>query len=179
MTLSLTTSFNSPELGAGYLCDIQSALKHNSLWLSRIYDSSQKLFPAYTRAHMHRNTHKLSGWSYVFPAAGGWTVINCSSFLSCSSRRTLPSLDCKSIHFFFYISIERIHFFCLLLLSAHTPSLFVFSLLCEPTVLFSDLTVSSKTILNAVWSFVEAEFAENVGFSCTGLLCSLITLLSH
>lgn len=46
-------------------------------------------------------------------------------------------------------------------------------------MVFSDLTVSSKTTLNAAWDFVKTEFEENVSLSFTGLLCSLITLLSH
>lgn len=67
---------------------------------------------------MQWHTHKLTGWSYVFPAAGGWTVINYSSFLSCCFRRTLPCLDCKFT--FFNFNWVHTHFF----LSVYTPSLF-------------------------------------------------------
>lgn len=103
--------------------------------------------------HRHTRTYKFTGWSYVFPAAGGWTVINCSSFLSCCFRRTLPCLDCKYIHFFFQLST---HFSSL---SVDMPTLFIFSLLCKPPVLLRD-RVCYNNILHSMVSIS----LMNVGF---------------
>lgn len=116
--------------------------------------------------HTEAHTHELTGWSYVFSAVGGWTVINCSSFLSCCFRRTLPCLDCKYIHL--VLSSLTFSF-----LAVHFSFLFVFFIVQATKCCSDKLRATHASKYNKSWQIIKQLHFSYTCWNVTSILSCL------